>query len=98
METSLCFTAPGTCQIYVNADSYGNTPLGQAMRVCDAHCEILMTAVSPPSAPSWPEAWQACRKVYAAWQDSETMRQRRAEEDRIERQRQEIIEFAKTLP
>lgn len=76
-------------------DQYDDTPLGNAMRVCDRHRDYSRLT-NPPSV-SFHAAWEACYKVHQAWKDSETMKRRRAAEEQDEHDRQMIIEFAKGL-
>jgi hypothetical protein len=78
---------------------FGDNELGHIAGACYSHvASSLVTMIPAPRIPTFQKGWEACEKVYSAWLESETAREQREAQVTEERQRQEVIEFARRLP
>lgn len=77
---------------------YGDDPVGRAMYICSNH-ETISGFVYPEGGRphEWKAPWEACRKVFHAWQDSEAARLQREYKAKEDADRGFVDSIADTL-
>ena len=78
---------------------FGDTTVGRAAYICSQH-ETISGFVYPEGGRphEWKAPWEACRRVWSAWQETEAARMRREAKAAEDADRQFVDSVAAKLP